>query len=119
MKKESNKVVMATYLFPNRNIATFGYDDKQIPELQGVSSKELHEKSNRKCPKCKSRFGVFLSRNIYIGLSTVICFNGDCDWSMNILEWNNKYKRSQFTDSGYQIKSSDLQNRHISQIKNH
>ena len=37
-------LVMATYKFPNGNVATFGYDDQQIPELQGVYNKELHEK---------------------------------------------------------------------------
>lgn len=36
--------VNATYKFPNGMIITFGYNGKQIPELQGVYSKELHEK---------------------------------------------------------------------------
>lgn len=38
------------------------------------------------CPKCNSRFGVILSSN----KSEVICFNGDCDFSMNIVEWNRR-----------------------------
>ena len=63
--------------------------------------KKLHEKTNRKCPKCKSRFGVFLSSNLHKGKSEVICFYGYCNWSMNIKDWNNKYKRSQFKDHGY------------------
>ena len=37
-------LVMATYKFPNGMVATFGYDDQQIPELQGVYSTELYEK---------------------------------------------------------------------------
>lgn len=41
---DSKKKVMAAYKFPNGNVASFGYDGKQIPELQGVYSKELHEK---------------------------------------------------------------------------
>lgn len=63
---------------------------------------KLHEKTNRKCPRCKSRFGVILTKNIYKGKSQVLCFNGDCDFKMNILEWNKKYTRSQFIDSGFE-----------------
>lgn len=37
-------LVMATYRFPNGNVATFGYDSQQIPELQGVYTTELHNK---------------------------------------------------------------------------
>jgi hypothetical protein len=62
---------------------------------------KLHEKTKRKCPKCKSRFGVVLCKNIYIGKSEVLCFNGDCDFKMNITNWNTTYKRSQFKDSGF------------------
>lgn len=62
---------------------------------------KLHEKTTRKCPKCKSRFGVILTKNIYKGKSQVLCFNGNCDWKMNIVEWNNIYTRSQFIDSGF------------------
>lgn len=40
----SNSLVKATYRFPNGNIATFGYDEQQIPELQGVYSEELIDK---------------------------------------------------------------------------
>ena len=60
----------------------------------------LHEKTRRKCPKCKSRFGVFLSKNLIKGKSQVICFNGYCDWKCSITEWNDKYKRSQFINTG-------------------
>jgi len=42
IKKE--KLVMATYRFPNGNVATFGYDDQQIVELQGRFTSELKEK---------------------------------------------------------------------------
>lgn len=42
--EETNKIVMATYKFPNNNVATFGYDGKQIPELQGVYTPQLHDK---------------------------------------------------------------------------
>ncbi len=62
---------------------------------------KLHRKTYRKCPKCKSRFGLFLSKNIFKSKSEVMCFNGDCDFKMNIRVWNKKYKRSQFIDSGY------------------
>lgn len=41
---EKKDLVKATYRFPNDMIATVGYDDKQIPELQGVYTIELHEK---------------------------------------------------------------------------
>jgi hypothetical protein len=63
-----------------------------------------HKKTKRKCPKCKSRFGVILAKNIYKGKSTVLCVNGDCHFSMNITEWNNKYTRSQFYDDGFILK---------------
>lgn len=46
-KQESmrnNSLVFATYAFPNGMVATFGYDDKQIPELQGVYTRDLHDK---------------------------------------------------------------------------
>ena len=62
---------------------------------------KLHEKTKRKCPKCKSRFGVILTKNLNKVKSQVLCFNGDCDFKMNIMDWNKKYTRSQFKDSGY------------------
>ena len=40
----NSSLVMATYRFPNGNVATFGHDDQQIPELQGVYSDELKNK---------------------------------------------------------------------------
>jgi len=40
----SGSIVANTYLFPNGMIATFGYDDEQIPELQGRFSAELKAK---------------------------------------------------------------------------
>ena len=66
-----------------------------------IGMTKLHKETKRKCPKCKSRFGIFLSTNLYKGLSRVICFNGDCDWNTSIIDWNNTYKRSQFKDEGY------------------
>ena len=54
---------------------------------------KLHEKTRRKCPKCQSRFGVALIKNINKSESQVLCFNGDCDFKINILEWNKKYNR--------------------------
>lgn len=36
--------VMAAYRFPNGNVATFGYNDQQVPMLQGTYSKELEDK---------------------------------------------------------------------------
>jgi hypothetical protein len=36
--------VMATYRFPNGNVSSFGYNDQQVPMLQGVYSKELEDK---------------------------------------------------------------------------
>lgn len=39
-----NRIVMATYSFPNGMIATFGHDGEQIPELQGRYSLELIDK---------------------------------------------------------------------------
>ena len=62
---------------------------------------KLHDETKRKCPKCKSRFGVVLTKNLNKGKSQVLCFNGDCDFKMNILEWNKRYTRSQFKDPGY------------------
>lgn len=41
MKKHD--IVLATYKFSNGMVATVGYDDQQIPELQGKYTKELHE----------------------------------------------------------------------------
>ena len=63
-----------------------------------------HTKTNRKCPKCKSTFGVFLSKNIFKAKSEIICFNGNCDFTMNIVDWNARYKRSQFVDEGFETK---------------
>ena len=48
----------------------------------------------RKCPKCKSRFGLVLIYNLKKNKRDVLCVNGDCDFKMNIDEWNKKYKRS-------------------------
>ena len=58
-------------------------------------------KTKRKCPKCHSGFGIFKSSNKYIGKSRIICVNGDCDWSMNIIDWNKTYKCSQIKDNGF------------------
>lgn len=58
-------------------------------------------KTQRKCPKCKSRFGVFVSKNTDPNKSRVICFNGYCDFSMNINVWNDKYLHSQLNGSPY------------------
>ena len=55
----------------------------------------MKTETKRKCPKCKSRFKVFVSKNLNPDNSRVICFNGDCDWSTTVTEWNQKYKRSQ------------------------
>ena len=43
-KTEQRSLVMATYTFPNGMVVTFGYNDQQIPELQGVYTQELHDK---------------------------------------------------------------------------
>jgi len=34
-EEEESKKVKMLYHFPNRMVAAFGFDDKQIPELQG------------------------------------------------------------------------------------
>ena len=39
-----NEFVTDVYKFPNGEVAVFGCDGQQIPELQGTYSKELHEK---------------------------------------------------------------------------
>ena len=59
-------------------------------------------KTKRICPKSKSRFGVILSKNMYEGASQVLCFNGDCNFKMNILEWNEQYPK--FIDNGFKPK---------------
>jgi len=43
-ERDTENLVKATYLFPNGMVATFGYDDQQMPELQGQYTKELYEK---------------------------------------------------------------------------
>lgn len=50
--------VMATYRFPNGNVATFGYNDQQVPMLQGVYSKELEEKIRQHSDE-RTRWGSF------------------------------------------------------------
>lgn len=40
--------VMATFKFTTGIVATCGYDGEQIPELQGMYSKELHEKIKKR-----------------------------------------------------------------------
>ena len=54
----------------------------------------------RQCPKCKSRFGLILAKNLYKGKSTVMCVNGNCDFEMNIVAWNKKYPEQKFKDTG-------------------
>lgn len=40
----SNEIkVMATYLFPNKMVATLDHNNNQIPELQGVYSQKLED----------------------------------------------------------------------------
>ena len=39
-----DRKIMGVYKFPNGNIATFGYNEEQIPMLQGPYSKELEAK---------------------------------------------------------------------------
>ena len=34
---------MKAFYFPNGMVATYGLDDKQIPNLQGVYSEKLHK----------------------------------------------------------------------------
>ena len=63
-----------------------------------------HTKTNRKCPKCKSTFGMMLVKNIHKGKSEIICFNGNYDFKMNIVDWNDRYKRYQFVDEGFKSK---------------
>ena len=41
---DKNITVKATYKFPNGNVATFNFNNEQIPELQGVYTHELEEK---------------------------------------------------------------------------
>ena len=38
------KKVQAVFKFPNGMIATIGYDNQQIPELQGADTPELRRK---------------------------------------------------------------------------
>ena len=45
-------------------------------------------KSQGKCPKCKSRFGVFRTANLNPRKEEIICCNGDCDWKTDIASWN-------------------------------
>ena len=40
----NDKNVKATYKFSNGNVVTFGFDDEQISELQGMYSLELLNK---------------------------------------------------------------------------
>ena len=51
----------------------------------------------RECPKCKSRFGVVLAKNICKENSTVICVYAHCDFKMNVAEWNQVHKDMIFT----------------------
>lgn len=53
-------------------------------------------KKKRECPKCKSRFGVVLCKNICKENSEIICFHASCDFKMNIVEWNKKHKNMIF-----------------------
>jgi hypothetical protein len=38
------KRIKNTYLFPNGNLAVFGFDGQQIPELQGAYSIDKHKR---------------------------------------------------------------------------
>lgn len=53
------------------------------------------------CPKCKSRFGIFLAQNMYVGKSEIICCYAFCDWKANILIWNKENPKQQFKDNGF------------------
>ncbi len=44
MTKENSMLVKSTFKFPNGMVITCGYDDQQIPELQGVYTLELDKK---------------------------------------------------------------------------
>lgn len=49
------------------------------------------DKKNKKCPKCKSRFGMAL-----IEKSKVICFSGACLYTCTLDEWNDKNPDNKF-----------------------
>lgn len=36
--------IKSVFVFPNKNVAVCGYDDQQMPELQGTLSDELMER---------------------------------------------------------------------------
>ena len=59
--------------------------------------------SKRFCPKCLNKtYGhVFLSGNLYIGKSEVICFWAYCNFNINNNEWNKLYPTVKFKDKGY------------------
>ena len=75
----------------------------EILTFKFTSVGKLHDSTKRICPKCKNKnYGhLFLAGNLYKGKSTVMCFYAYCDFQMNIVDWNNKYKRSQFRDPGF------------------
>jgi hypothetical protein len=62
MNITDKKKVMATYRFPNNNVATFGHDGEQIPRLQGVYSEKLHRKILRSTDE-RTVFNGFPSLN--------------------------------------------------------
>lgn len=49
------------------------------------------DKENKKCPLCKSRFGMAL-----IEKSKVICFSGACLYTCTLEEWNKKNPDNKF-----------------------
>jgi hypothetical protein len=57
-KKVTDVLVMATYKFPNNHVITFGYDNNQIPELQGVYTPELYDKI-KECSDDKTSWNGF------------------------------------------------------------
>lgn len=70
--------------------------ENKIAEMYDAG-KPVKTRKVRFCPKCRSRFGIFLSKNIDEEKSEVICFNGYCDFRMNVLEWNKEYPKMSFT----------------------
>jgi len=48
IKIKGKRKVKSAYRFPNGMVAVFGYDDEQIPELQGEYTDKLYQKIIRR-----------------------------------------------------------------------
>jgi len=85
MEKEKARV-KAAFLFPNGNVAVFGYDDQQIPDLQGPFEKRMYRRIRRYSDESTRWYGFFR------GIESIFPRNSEINDSIPYFEPENKYQ---------------------------